>query len=96
MDKAAVLGYILNIVDHLWQTTIGPAATVAVTAFVNKYVKGYIPRELQIPLAGIFGALSAGFLGADPAVAGAGGLAVQAALSLKPEVALASAPDGKK
>ena len=92
MDKAAVLGFIVNIIDHLWQTTLGPAATVIITGAVNKYVKGFVPRELQIPLAGVFGALAAGFLGADPATAGAGGAVVQAALSIKPEVALASAP----
>ena len=95
MDKTAVLGFILTLIDQAWQTTIGPAATVALTALINKYVKGYVPRELQIPLAGIFGALGAGFLGADPATAGAGGMAVQAALSIKPDVVLASAPLAK-
>lgn len=77
----------------LW-STVGPTLVVMLTATANNLAKLYIPRALQIPLAGILGALVAGLTGDASAavVGGASSLAVQSALSMDPNFFLA----GKK
>lgn len=91
-------GQIINFVNlllpALWATA-GPALVVMLTATANNLAKLYIPRAIQIPLAGILGAIAAGLTGEESssaaAVGLADGLAVQAALSMSPEKFLASA-----
>lgn len=90
MDVHTILNALL---PALWATA-GPAFVVMLTATANNLAKLYIPRAIQIPLAGILGAVVAG-LTADPSVHAttvglADGLAVQAALSMSPAKFLAS------
>ena len=94
---AKILGFINLILPALWATA-GPALVVMLTATANNLAKLYIPRALQIPLAGVLGAIVAGLTGdqASSAVVGlASGTAVQAALSMSPDKFLAGAPPPK-
>lgn len=93
-----ILDFVNMILPVLWATA-GPSLVVMLTATSNNLAKLYIPRAIQIPLAGALGALAAGITGGADAAAigGASGLAVQSALSMNPGTFLASAPpDGKK
>jgi len=94
MDK--VMEIVNLLLPALWSTA-GPMIVVSLTALVNKFAKAYVPRALQIPLAGVFGAIVAGLTGdgsAQVAAVGlANGLAVQSALSVNPKSALASAKE---
>lgn len=90
---AKILEFMNMILPALWATA-GPAVVVMLTATANNLAKLYIPRAIQIPLAGVIGAIVAGLTGDANAAAmgGAGGLAVQSALSMNPDTFLA----GKK
>lgn len=90
-NQSTVWAFALSLVDKLWQTTIGPMAMIAITKFFNTYVKAYIPRELQVPLAGLLGGIATLLLGGDPTIGAAGGAALQIALAVPPDHALASA-----
>ena len=92
MDKVAVISFLLHVLDQSWQTTLGPMAVYGVTWVVNKW-KGYVPRELQIPLAGIFAAVASALGGGDPAVGLATGSLMQAAFSTDPKAVKASAKE---
>ena len=85
-----ILNFINLILPMLW-TVSGPAFVVMVTATANNLAKLYIPRAIQIPLAGIIGAVAAGLSGVDPAGGAAAGAGVQAALSMDSKRFLASA-----
>jgi hypothetical protein len=91
---AKILEFVNLLLPVLWATA-GPAFVVMVTATANNLAKLYIPRAIQIPLAGILGAIVAGLTGDEQvnaaAVGLADGLAVQAALSMSPGKFLASA-----
>lgn len=90
---AKILEFVNMILPALWAMS-GPALVVMVTATANNLAKLYIPRAIQIPLAGILGAVVAGLTGDSASAAAVGladGLAVQAALSMNPEKFLASA-----
>lgn len=82
------------ILPALWATA-GPAFVVMLTATANNLAKLYIPRGIQIPLAGVLGAVVAGLTGDHSvhatAVGLADGLAVQSALAMSPSKFLASA-----
>jgi hypothetical protein len=82
----------------LWSVA-GPTFVVMLTATSNNLAKLYIPRAIQIPLAGVLGAVVAGLTGDESvntvAVGLANGLAVQSALSMDPRAFLASAPGDK-
>ena len=91
MDKSTILNLIFGMLPAIWGA-LGPVATVAVTAFFNSVVKAYVPREIQIPLAGLLSAAIAGLAGADPAPALVEGSAIQSALSMSAAKFLASAP----
>ena len=82
------------VLPALWATA-GPAFVVMLTATANNLAKLYIPRGIQIPLAGILGAVVAGLTGdgsaSSAAIGLADGLAVQSALSMNPAKFLASA-----
>ena len=107
MDKAAFLNLIVNVlIPAVWASS-GTLITTAVTAWINAIIKTYVPRAVQIPLAGILGSLVTGMtapqMGIDPGLAAGIGLAAgtlgQVALSLDPKTWLASAPpstEGKK
>ena len=95
MDKTFFLNFLAELVNTWWKTAIGPAVTVMVTATANKLVTAYIPRFLQVPLAGIVSAFAAGLAGGDPAQAAAAGSLVQGAISLNAKTFLASAPELK-
>ena len=88
-----LIEFMTMILPALWATA-GPAVVVMLTATANNLAKLYIPRAIQIPLAGIVGAFAAGLTGgADAAAIGAAsGVAVQSALSMNPTTFLA----GKK
>jgi hypothetical protein len=91
---AKILELVNVMLPVLWATA-GPALVVMLTATANNLSKLYIPRALQIPLAGVLSALAAGITG-DPnaAIVGlASGTAVQAALSMNPKTFLASAKE---
>lgn len=91
---AKILEFVNMILPALWATA-GPALVVMLTATANNLAKLYIPRALQIPLAGILGAFVAGLTGDSASAASVGltsGLAVQSALSMNPNTFLA----GKK
>ena len=92
MDKAFFMNFLAGLVDQGWKTAIGPAVTVMITATANKLMIAYIPRFLQIPLAGIMSAFAAGLAGGDIAQAAAAGSLVQGAISMNAETFLASAP----
>lgn len=89
-----IMNFINLLLPALWATA-GPALVVMVTATANNLAKLYIPRAIQIPLAGILGAVVAGLTGdgstGAAAVGLADGLAVQSALSMSPAKFLASA-----
>ncbi len=91
-----ILNFVNMILPALWATA-GPSLVVMLTATANNLAKLYIPRAIQIPLAGILGAIAAGLTGDANAAAigGASGLAVQAALSMHPDKFLAGAPPAK-
>lgn len=82
----------------LWSTA-GPTLVVMLTATANNLAKLYIPRGIQIPLAGLLGAVVAGLTGDGSvntvAVGLASGLSVQSALSMPSAKFLASAPGAK-
>lgn len=86
---------ILNMLLPMLWATAGPAFVVMLTATANNLAKLYIPRAIQIPLAGILGALAAGLTGdgsVNATVVGlADGIAVQSALSMNPNKFLAGA-----
>lgn len=91
---AKIMEFVTLLLPALWAMS-GPALVVMITATANNLAKLYIPRAIQIPLAGVLGAIVAG-LTADAsvnatAVGLADGLAVQAALSMSPSKFLASA-----
>ena len=85
---AKILEFANMILPAIWATA-GPALVVMLTATANNLAKLYIPRAIQIPLAGVLGAVAAGLAGApveEGFVAGAG---IQAALSMSPDKFLA-------
>lgn len=98
MDKQAILNFLLGAVPALWMA-LGPAVTVIVTGFFNSAIKAHVPRELQIPLAGLINAVAAGLSGSDPTTIGASlaiGSAIQGAFSTNPNTVLAGAkPEAK-
>lgn len=93
-----IFEFVNLLLPMLWATA-GPAFVVMLTATANNLAKLYIPRAIQIPLAGILGAVVAGLTGADQAkdavIGFADGIAVQAALSMNPSMFLASAKNVK-
>jgi hypothetical protein len=94
MDKQTILAFALSAVQGLWGV-FGATAMVSVTAFFNTVVKSYIPREIQIPLAGVLSAVLASLAGADPGTAIVEGSAIQAALSMNPNTFLSGSKTGK-
>ena len=92
--RSTIMEFVNLLLPVLWATA-GPAFVVMLTATSNNLAKLYIPRAIQIPLAGILGAVVAGLTGDQNvnsvAVGLADGLAVQAALSMSPSKFLASA-----
>ena len=96
---AKILEFVNMMLPALWAMS-GPALVVMVTATANNLAKLYIPRAIQIPLAGILGAVVAGITAGDGSVNATtvglmDGLAVQAALSMSPSKFLAGAKEGK-
>lgn len=93
-----VFEFVNLLLPAVWAMS-GPALVVMVTATANNLAKLYIPRAIQIPLAGILGAIVAGLTGDGTtqasAIGLADGLAVQAALSMSPSKFLASAKGDK-
>ena len=91
---AKILEFVNLLLPVLWATA-GPAFVVMITATANNLAKLYIPRAIQIPLAGILGAVVAGLTGDENVSAAtvglASGLSVQSALSMNPSKFLASA-----
>ena len=83
---------LVNAVLPLLWAAAGPGLVVMLTATANNLAKLYIPRAIQIPLAGVLGAVVAGLTGdaSTAAIGAAGGLTVQAALSMDPKAFLAS------
>jgi len=88
---AQVMNFINLVLPALW-TVSGPAFVVMLTATSNNLAKLYIPRAIQIPLAGIIGAIAAGLSGVDPVTGAAAGAGVQSALSMPPDKFLAGPP----
>jgi hypothetical protein len=88
--SGAILQFVNLLLPVLWATA-GPAFVVMLTATANNLVKLYIPRALQIPLAGIVSAIAAGISGTDPVTGLEVGAALQGAMSLSPTKFLASA-----
>lgn len=92
--KDQIMTFVNLLLPALWATA-GPAFVVMVTATANNLAKLYIPRAIQIPLAGILGAIVAGLTGDESTSAAmvglADGIAVQSALSMPPAKFLASA-----
>ena len=90
-----ILSFLLSMVPAMW-AIVGPTAVIAVTGVFNTVIKKYIPREVQIPLAGLFSAIAATLSGGDPVTAAAGGTMIQGALSMNGNTFLAGArPDGR-
>lgn len=59
------MAMIVPLIPAIWQT-VGPLATAWLTGIANQY-KVYVPRQLQVVLVAIFGALGAGLAsGLDP------------------------------
>lgn len=88
-----IMEFVDMILPALWAMG-GPALVVMITATANNLAKLYIPRAIQIPLAGILGAIVAGLTGDSASAAAVGladGIAVQSALSMNPQKFLASA-----
>lgn len=88
---AKILEFVNMVLPVLWATA-GPGLVVMLTATANNLAKLYIPRAIQIPLAGILGGLAAGLTGDASAatVGAASGVVVQSALSMDPKSFLAS------
>ena len=101
MDLHTMGNMVLNMILPAVWATVGPVATMAITAFVNTVVVAYVPRPVQLMLASVISAITAGLTGSvegiDPNIAvGIGaseGLGVQAALMMNPKKFLASAPE---
>ena len=89
--KSTIMHYVLGAVQGLWGI-FGATLTVMITSMFNTVVKAYVPREVQIPLAGILSAILATLGGGDPTTAMVMGSSTQTALSLSPPKFLASAP----
>ena len=91
---AKVIEFVNMLLPAIWAVS-GPALVVMITATANNLAKLYIPRGIQIPLAGVLGAVVAGMTGDGQASAAAVGLAdgvaLQAALSMNPDKFLAGA-----
>lgn len=89
-----IIEFVNMILPAIWAVS-GPALVVMITATANNLAKLYIPRGIQIPLAGVLGAVVAGMTGdgqvSAAAVGLADGVALQAALSLSPDKFLAGA-----
>lgn len=104
MDLSTLGMTVLNMVLPAIWAAVGPMATIAITAFVNNVVGKYVPRPVQLILASVISAITAGLTGSvegiDPSVAvGVGateGLGIQAALMINPKKALSSAPPEQK
>ena len=101
MDKQAFLNLIVNVlIPTLWGSS-GAAITSVITAWSNAVIKRYVPREVQIPLAGILGAIAGSIIGPEMSVdwglgAGIGGASstlIRSALSVDPRTFLASAKE---
>lgn len=91
---AKTIEFVNLILPAIWAVS-GSALVIMLTATANNLAKLYIPRGIQIPLAGVLGAIVAGLTGDgehSAAVVGmADGVALQAALSLNPDKFLAGA-----
>lgn len=85
-----ILEMLSTILPLVWAAS-GSAVVIYVTGLANK-IRVYIPRGVQIPLAGILSAIAAGIVDPDAMGQGAAlGAALQGALSIPPDVARASA-----
>lgn len=104
MMQANILPSILSMVTTmlipaLW-VSFGPVATKAITLVVNSWTTKYVPRAVQVPLAGLLGAIIAGLTGdaagIDPSIAAGIGASVgiggQVLASLHPDTMAASPP----
>jgi hypothetical protein len=96
MDKGTIINWILGAIPALW-VMAGPAATVMVTGFFNTVVKAYVPREIQIPLAGLLSAAASSLAGSEIPIGTeiAIGSAIQGALSMSPNMFLSGSKTGK-
>lgn len=94
------LGMITSmLIPALW-VSFGPVATKAITLVINSWTTKYVPRGIQVPIAGLLGAVMAGITGdaagVDPNIAAGIGASVgiggQVLASLHPDTMDASAP----
>ena len=101
MDKQAFLNLVVNVlIPAVWASS-GPLITTAVTAWINSIIGTYVPRSVQVVLAGIMGSLVTGItapqMGIDPGLAAGIGFTAgtlgQTAISLDPKTWLASAKE---
>lgn len=96
--KRIIDGLSNMLIPALW-VSFGPVAVKAVTLTVNSWTQKYVPRGLQVPLAGFLGAVFAGLTGdmtgIDPnlavSIGGASGVVGQILTSLHPDTMTASA-----
>lgn len=103
MNVHGILDILINSLLPLIWASIGPVVSVAVTASVNSVVGTYVPRPVQLILAAIAGAVTAGLTGStegiDPNVAagmgGAASFGTQLGIMLNSKRFLASAPETK-
>lgn len=89
--KALLDMAIKSLVPALW-VAIGPGFVVVVTAAVNKFAQAYVPREIQVVLAGLITATLAGLTGGDPAAGMVQGVSAQTLAATHPDTLLTSAP----
>jgi len=84
---------IKSLVPALWMA-VGPVAVAAITKQVNKYTMAYVPRELQVVLSGLIGAVGAGLTGSpEMAVTGmVGGASAQVYAATPPAKLLTEGP----
>ena len=91
--KATLLQGSSVLVPLLW-SQFGPLVIRMLTGVVNKVTTAYVPRELQVVLSGLLGAVLAGLSG-DPvpvmAVAGGAGIVSQLYTMADPKVMKTSA-----
>lgn len=103
MNVHGILDIVVNSLLPLIWASVGPAASVAITASVNSVIGAYVPRPVQLILAAVAGAITAGLTGLPAglesnvaaSIGGAASLGTQVGIMLNSRRFLASAPETK-
>lgn len=75
MDWKSMLLQGSSVIVPLMWSQVGPLAIRTITQLVNAFSQQYVPREWQVVLSAVLGAIMAGLAGDPPAVMGLGAVA---------------------